>query len=302
MFAIVASELPVKINAMSSSSLWPRFQKYFLRYDDLDFSIDISRMRFADDFFGEDADRGREGVCRHARAGGRRDRQPGRGADGRPLLAARFKTRANAGAPRRTSSETNARIKHSPPTCTAGRSRRQNGNVQAHPADRHRRVGPRARNSSPTPSANANDPLDIYFLDNTDPDGFDRVLAQDRRSPCAHAGGRDLQIRRHEGDAQRHAGSRSALRAGRPRFRKARRRRHRSRQRAGQVRGKERLAHAFPDVRLGRRPHVDHERGRPRAGGAAGLRHRQFSRRRGGDGCEDTRRRTRDRTRPCCSP
>src|SRR5204862_768066 len=36
---------------MASSSLWPRFQKYFLRYDDLGFSIDISRMRFADDFF-----------------------------------------------------------------------------------------------------------------------------------------------------------------------------------------------------------------------------------------------------------
>ena len=36
---------------MASSSLWPRFQKYFLRYDDLDFSIDISRMRFADEFF-----------------------------------------------------------------------------------------------------------------------------------------------------------------------------------------------------------------------------------------------------------
>src|SRR5213075_879954 len=35
---------------MASSSLWPRFQKYFLRYDDLDFSIDISRMKFADDF------------------------------------------------------------------------------------------------------------------------------------------------------------------------------------------------------------------------------------------------------------
>src|SRR5205814_127898 len=38
---------------MASSSLWPRFQKYFLRYDDLDFSVDISRMRFADDFFDE---------------------------------------------------------------------------------------------------------------------------------------------------------------------------------------------------------------------------------------------------------
>src|SRR5437660_12332617 len=32
------------------NSLWPRFQKYFLRYNDIDFTIDISRMRFADDF------------------------------------------------------------------------------------------------------------------------------------------------------------------------------------------------------------------------------------------------------------
>src|SRR3984893_16978178 len=36
---------------MASSSLWQRFQKYLLRYDDLDFSIDISRMKFPDDFF-----------------------------------------------------------------------------------------------------------------------------------------------------------------------------------------------------------------------------------------------------------
>src|SRR5436190_23970004 len=38
---------------MASSSLWPRFQKYFLRYNDLGFSIDISRMRFPDRFFEE---------------------------------------------------------------------------------------------------------------------------------------------------------------------------------------------------------------------------------------------------------
>src|SRR2546423_15050466 len=37
---------------MATASLWPRFQKYFLSYDDLGFSIDISRMRFADDFLG----------------------------------------------------------------------------------------------------------------------------------------------------------------------------------------------------------------------------------------------------------
>jgi glucose-6-phosphate isomerase len=36
---------------MTSSSLWPRFQKYFLDYDDLQFSIDISRMRFSNGFF-----------------------------------------------------------------------------------------------------------------------------------------------------------------------------------------------------------------------------------------------------------
>src|SRR2546428_6517162 len=36
---------------MASSSLWQRFQQYFLRHDDLGFSIDISRVKFPDDFF-----------------------------------------------------------------------------------------------------------------------------------------------------------------------------------------------------------------------------------------------------------
>lgn len=34
-----------------ASSLWNRFQEYFLRYENLGFSLDISRMRFGDDFF-----------------------------------------------------------------------------------------------------------------------------------------------------------------------------------------------------------------------------------------------------------
>jgi glucose-6-phosphate isomerase len=33
------------------TSLLDRFERHFLRYDDLDFALDISRMRFADDFF-----------------------------------------------------------------------------------------------------------------------------------------------------------------------------------------------------------------------------------------------------------
>jgi glucose-6-phosphate isomerase len=36
---------------MASSSLWQRFQRYFLNYQELGFSLDISRMKFPQDFF-----------------------------------------------------------------------------------------------------------------------------------------------------------------------------------------------------------------------------------------------------------
>jgi hypothetical protein len=36
---------------MASSSLWLRFQQYFLFYRDLDLSLDISRLKFPEDFF-----------------------------------------------------------------------------------------------------------------------------------------------------------------------------------------------------------------------------------------------------------
>jgi glucose-6-phosphate isomerase len=36
---------------MSTTTLWQRFQKYLVRYDDLGISVDISRMNFPDDFF-----------------------------------------------------------------------------------------------------------------------------------------------------------------------------------------------------------------------------------------------------------
>src|SRR2546423_13234446 len=39
------------IVSMSSSSLWQRFQQYFLYYRNPAFSVDISRMKFPDDFF-----------------------------------------------------------------------------------------------------------------------------------------------------------------------------------------------------------------------------------------------------------
>src|SRR5207244_11785302 len=39
------------IVSMSSSSLWQRFQQYFLYYRDPAFSVDIRRRKFPDDFF-----------------------------------------------------------------------------------------------------------------------------------------------------------------------------------------------------------------------------------------------------------
>ena len=36
---------------MAFSSLWQRFQRYFLEYRESDFSLDISRMKFPDDLF-----------------------------------------------------------------------------------------------------------------------------------------------------------------------------------------------------------------------------------------------------------
>ncbi len=36
---------------MATNSLWQRYQDYYLAYDELGFSLDISRMRFPDGFF-----------------------------------------------------------------------------------------------------------------------------------------------------------------------------------------------------------------------------------------------------------
>ena len=80
------------------SSLWDRYQQYFLRDATLGFSLDISRMRFGDDFLAEDGAAGAAGFRRDGGAGKGRDRQPGRGPHGRPLLAARAAARADAGA------------------------------------------------------------------------------------------------------------------------------------------------------------------------------------------------------------
>ena len=56
----------------------------------------------------------------------------------------------------------------------------------------------------------AGDAMQVHFLDNTDPDGFDKTFDQIERL-ADDADGGDLEIRRDEGDAERDARDAGAL-------------------------------------------------------------------------------------------
>ena len=148
----------------------------------------------------------------------------------------------------------------------------------------------------------ARDQMEIFFFDNTDPDGFDRVFAKI---------GDGLEqtlvvvISKSGGTKE----TRNGMLEAKARFEKA-----------GLDFGKhavavtgagseldkyaetERLAGAFPDVRLDRRPHLGHERGRPFAGGAARASTRTLSSRGRRRWTRTPACRNATRTPPCCSP
>jgi glucose-6-phosphate isomerase len=160
---------------MASTSLWPRFQKYFLHYADLDFSIDISRMRFVDDFFGKMQGRVEKALAamREVEAGAIANPDEGR-------MVGHYWLRDSTLAPtpelRADIDETNARIKQFAADVHSGK-------IAPEKSERFKHVlligiggsalGPQFIADS---LGHAADPLDIYFLDNTDPDGFDRAF------------------------------------------------------------------------------------------------------------------------------
>src|SRR5262249_46488064 len=76
---------------------------------------------------------------------------------------------------------------------------------------------------------------------------------------------RHLEVRRHQGDPQRHAGGQAGLRGGRVEVRAARGGGDRCREQPRQVRHRQQVAGPLPDVGLGRRPHLRD------VGGAAAL-------------------------------
>jgi hypothetical protein len=244
---------------MASSSLWNRFQRHFLRYDDLGFSIDISRMKFPDDFFtgtGQKIDKA-FAAMRDLEAGGIANpdekRMVGHYWLRKPALAPNAELRTEI-------ENTNARIKKFAADVHGGKIKNERGEKFQHVLS----IGIGGSALGPEFVADAlgtpRDPMDVYFFDNTDPDGFDRVF----------------KIGRNQGNAQRDARSGGAVQSSRPGFFQTRSRDYRSRKRSRQARGEKRLAGAFSNVGLGRRSDIGNERGWARAHGAARIRDRQF--------------------------
>src|SRR5205814_1631981 len=155
------------------NSLWQRFQKYFLRYNDIGFTIDISRMRFADDFLQSMGARAQKAFSEM--------RQLESGAIANPderRMVGHYWLRDPALAPsaalRWDIEETNARIKKFAADVHAGDITPAEGKF------RHLLligIGGSALGPQFVADAlgTAHDPMDAFFFDNTDPDGFDRV-------------------------------------------------------------------------------------------------------------------------------
>lgn len=160
-----------------SVSLWPRFQKYFLAYEDIGFSIDISRMRFGDGFFAEmQGPAERAFAAMHELEGGA-IANPDEG-----RMVGHYWLRAPELAPneqiRREIEGTNRRIKDFASAVRAGKITGAN-------AAKFRNllligIGGSALGPQFVADAlgDATDALTLYFFDNTDPDGFDRIFAQ----------------------------------------------------------------------------------------------------------------------------
>ncbi len=160
---------------MASSSLWQRFQQYFLRYDDLGFSIDISRMKFPDDFFERMTVKidNAFAAMRDLEAGGIANpdekRMVGHYWLRRPSLAPTAELRSEI-------ENTAARIAKFAADVHSGKIK----NARAEKFQHVLSIGIGGSALGPQFIAGAlgtaHDPMDIYFFDNTDPDGFDRVF------------------------------------------------------------------------------------------------------------------------------
>src|SRR5881396_2802527 len=160
---------------MASSSLWQRFQQYFLYYRDLDFSLDISRVKFPEDFFEkmhpkiEKAFAAMRELEAGAIANPTEKRMVGHYWLRNPALAPTPEIRAEI-------EDTIQRVKRFAADVHAGKIATESGKRFEYVL--HIGIGGSALGPQFVADAlgSTRDPMDIFFLDNTDPDGFDRVF------------------------------------------------------------------------------------------------------------------------------
>ena len=160
---------------MASSSLWQRFQQYFLYYRDLDFSLDISRVKFPEDFFEKMHPKIEKafGAMRELEAGAianpTEKRMVGHYWLRNPALAPTPELRTEI-------EDTIRRIKSFAEDVHAQKITAENGKSFRHVL----LIGIGGSALGPQLVADAlgsaHDPMNIFFFDNTDPDGFDRVF------------------------------------------------------------------------------------------------------------------------------
>ena len=157
------------------SALWQRFQDHFVKYNELGFSIDISRMRFPDGFFEkmQPAVKAAFAAMQELEAGGIANpdekRMVGHYWLRNPTLAPNDKIRDEI-------TQTKARVQRFASDVQVGRISAPSGR----PFEHGLVIGIGGSALGPQFIADAlgsrEDALDLFFLDNTDPDGFDRVL------------------------------------------------------------------------------------------------------------------------------
>jgi glucose-6-phosphate isomerase len=151
-------------------TLWQRYQQYFIEYGDIGFSLDVSRMRFADDFLDRMRPQALAGFAemealeQGAIANADEQRMVGHYWLRAPELAPNEQLR-------RDITETNARIAEFA--------------ARIHAAKQFRHllligIGGSALGPQFVADAlgSATDQMQLHFFDNTDPDGFDRVFAR----------------------------------------------------------------------------------------------------------------------------
>jgi glucose-6-phosphate isomerase len=160
----------------NTASLWTHFQKYFVRYPQLGFSIDISRMTFEDELFEVMAPSIQKAFAdmKALEAGAVANPDEGR-------MVGHYWLRNSALAP----AELRAEIDDTLEATLKFAADVHSGAVLAANGQKFTRVlvvgiggsalGPQLVAQAITP---ANPPLYISFFDNTDPDGMDRVVEQ----------------------------------------------------------------------------------------------------------------------------